>query len=220
MEQAAVLAREIERNDCRLCLLHKLRREHFPWQIQRLAEPSWSRRDATRREDNDGNAFLEQPQRLVADCDVVFQRFLGIAEVYWQRIGLHLPDLEQVLMDHDPEWAPELLGQRQNRDAIANAKRVVGDKNQGAVRQIPGRPLVFAPDRDVDKVEHPAENPVAGRHYLPPPNVIETCIAVATRKAFDRPDKPPLQARMVRTRVGKFGKGNVASKIYQHARVI
>ena len=48
--------------------------------------------------DDDGDALLQQPHRLLPDGEIVLQRFLGFGKIDRQRVGLHLVDLEQLGM--------------------------------------------------------------------------------------------------------------------------
>ena len=97
-------------NDRGLGFQHEAGGEHLPRQVLRLAEPLGRGGNAAGREDDDGDAFLEQFQRLLPNGEIVLQRLLGFPEIDGQRIGLHLVDLQKVGMDHDPERPPELFG--------------------------------------------------------------------------------------------------------------
>lgn len=216
VEQPAVLTGKVHWDNRCLGILDETGRKHFPRQIARPAKAFRRGGDAARGKDDDDDALFQQPHRLVAHRHVVLERILRLGEVYRQRIGLHLADLEQILVDHDAERALKLLGQRQYGDAVADTERMIGDDHQRRVGQSCRRPLAGGPHPDIDQLQHAAEHTLAGRHHVATPEIIERRIAVATGKAFDRMDEPARQCRLARIGIGKLGKRPFAQFQFEH----
>ena len=122
-------------------------------------------------------------------------------------------------MDHDPERAAELLGKREDRDAVADPVGMVRHDDQRAVRQVDRRPLPVAAQRDVDQVQHSGEDRIAARDDPLAPDGIEPRIAVATGQTLDRPYEPALERRLRGACIGQFGKERrAAAKSHHHPR--
>lgn len=132
-----------------------------------------------------GGAFLEQAQRFVAYGEIVLQRLARFAKIDRKRVGLHLADLQQIGVDHDAERPSELLGERQDGNAVADAEGMVGDDDQRPVGKIARRPGAVDTQRHVDQRQHAAEDALAGRHDLAAPEIVEPGVAVAAGEPLD-----------------------------------
>ena len=193
MEQPAILTGKMNGHNRGAGRLDEFCREHFPWQIFGFAKHLVCCCNAACRKDDNRHALFQKPHGFMTGFHIQRQCIFGFVKGNRQRIRLHFLDFHQIIVDQNPERASQLFCKRQNGNAIANTKWMIGHQNQRPFGQILRRPLLGQTELNIDQFQHPPENTLASRHDIVAPDIVKVKIFVAPGKSLNRSDHHPFQ---------------------------
>jgi hypothetical protein len=158
-------------------------------------------------EHDDGDAVLQEPAGLAPCCDVGLGRLRGAREVDRQRDRTDFRHAHEIAVDQDAVRPAELFGEREERNAVADAERMIGDDDERRIRRQHGRPgRRFERDRGADHIEKLAHHSRALAGNVPPPAVVNREQAAPPREVLDGAHRPALPGRVARRGIGqRFG---------------